>query len=86
MNSADELKLSSAGPIAFGPDGLLLISDPMSATIYAVETGDTEGSTDGVQVTVDDVRSKVAATKGAARSRNHINSERDTMRFMPASL
>ena len=29
-----DVKLSSVGPIAFGPKGLLLVSDPMDATIY----------------------------------------------------
>ncbi len=70
---ADELKLTSAGPIAFGPDGLLLVSDPMAATIYAVETGDTEGSTEGVKVDVDDVRAKVAAMMGTEAKDVRIN-------------
>ena len=69
----DELKLTSAGPIAFGPEGLLLVSDPMAATIYAVETGDTDGSTDGVKVEVDDVRSKVASLMGAGVKDVRIN-------------
>jgi len=71
--SADELELTSAGPIAFGPEGLLLISDPMAATIYAVETEDTKGSADGVTVEVDDVRSKVASMLGAKADGVRIN-------------
>ena len=32
--------LKSAGPLAFGPNGILLIGDPLGAAIYAVDTGD----------------------------------------------
>lgn len=35
------LELKSAGKIAFGPAGMLLISDPRSASVVAVDTGDT---------------------------------------------
>ena len=70
---ADELELSSAGPIAFGPEGLLLISDPMGATIYAVETGDTEGSAEDVTVEVEDVKSKVASMLGTEAANVRIN-------------
>lgn len=71
--NADDLSLKSAGPIAFGPDGLLLISDPMEATIYAVETGDTNGSTDGVKVELADVRAKVASMMGTKSEDVRIN-------------
>ena len=70
---AEELQLTSAGPIAFGPNGLLLISDPMEATIYAVETGDTEGSADGVTIAAEDVRSKVASMLGTDAAKVRIN-------------
>ncbi len=69
----DEMKLTSAGPIAFGPNGLLLVSDPMAATIYAVETGDTAGSTDGVKVEVADIRAKVGSLMGAEANEVRIN-------------
>ena len=69
----EEIKLSSAGPIAFGPDGLLLVSDPMAATIFAIETGDTEGSTDGVTIEVEDIRAKVASMMGADAKEVRIN-------------
>ena len=69
----EEIKLTSAGPIAFGPDGLLLVSDPMAATIFAVETGDTSGSTEGVTIEVDDIRAKVASMMGAEPKEVRIN-------------
>ena len=70
---ADDMKLTSAGPIAFGPDGLLLISDPMDAKIYAVETGDTEGTTEGVAIEVEGIREKVAAMMGVKAKDLRIN-------------
>lgn len=36
-----DLSLSSIGRLTFGPDGLLLLSDPRSASILAIDTGDT---------------------------------------------
>jgi len=32
--------LKSAGPLAFGPDGILLIGDPQASAVWAVDTGD----------------------------------------------
>lgn len=69
----EEIKLSSAGPIAFGPDGLLLVSDPMAATIFAIETGDTEGTTEGVTIEVENIRTKVASLMGAGVKEVRIN-------------
>lgn len=36
--------LKSATALAFGPEGILFIGDPAAATIYAIGTGDTVGS------------------------------------------
>lgn len=33
--------LKSAGPLAFGPNGVLFIGDPIASTIFAIDTGDT---------------------------------------------
>ena len=33
-------ELQSAGVMAFGPDGILLVGDPMGAAIFAIDTGD----------------------------------------------
>ena len=38
------VELKSAGPLAFGPDGILFVGDPTSATVYAVSTGDVKGN------------------------------------------
>jgi len=34
------VELKSAGPIAFGPHGIMLIGDPVGAAVWAVDTGD----------------------------------------------
>ena len=72
---ADEgaINLSSIGPIVFGPQGMLLISDPMEATIYAVETGDNEGDVSAVKFDVENVRAKVAALLGTENNEVSIN-------------
>ena len=70
---AQEISLTSSGPIAFGPDGLLLVSDPKAAVIYAIETGDTEGTADGVTVELNDVRTKIASMMGAKSDEVRIN-------------
>ncbi len=36
--------LKSVTALAFGPDGVLFVGDPQSATVFAVATGDTKGS------------------------------------------
>jgi hypothetical protein len=33
-------EIKSAGPLAFGPDGILFVGDPQTATIFAIDTGD----------------------------------------------
>ncbi len=67
------IKLTSGGPLAFGPDGLLLVSDPMQAKIYAIETADTAGSVENVTIDVEDVRSKVAGAMGTTSDDVRIN-------------
>jgi len=73
--SADptDIELKSGGPIAFGPHGLFLLSDPMAGKIYAIETGDTEGSVEGVAVEVKDIRTKIAASMGTKSDDVRVN-------------
>lgn len=67
------ITLESAGPLAFAPDGVLLVSDPMAATIYAIATGDNSGDPSQVEVAVKDVRGKIAAMLGAEASDVRVN-------------
>jgi hypothetical protein len=50
--------------LAFAPEGILLVSDPMAATIYAVETGDTSGNPSSAKLDVDDLSGKIASLLG----------------------
>ncbi len=44
--------LQSAGPLAFGDDGLLLIGDPKAAAVIAIQTGDKTGAPSAAQYDV----------------------------------
>lgn len=61
----DPVKLTSIGPIAFGPEGVLFVSDPMAAKIYAFETEDTKGDPSKAKINVDGVKKKIAGMLGA---------------------
>ncbi len=55
--------LKSIGPIAFTPDGILLVSDPKAATIYAIATNDKKA--DG-QIKIENVNEKIAGLLGTS--------------------
>ncbi len=52
--------IQSAGPLAFGPDGILFVGDTKSATIFAIGTGDTKGDPAAVNLNVSGLNKKVA--------------------------
>jgi hypothetical protein len=44
-------EVKSAGPLAFGPDGILFVGDSLGAAIFAIDTEDTkEGSPASVDI------------------------------------
>lgn len=53
--------IQSAGPLAFGPQGILLVADPKGAAIFAIETGDSSGDASKAQINVENLTAKVAA-------------------------
>ncbi len=55
--------LKMAGPLAFGPDGILFIGDPQGAAIFAVATGDTKAGPGGA-LKVDGIDDKIGAMLG----------------------
>src|SRR4051794_41341780 len=55
--------LKSAGPLAFGPDGILFIGDTRGAALFAVDTGDRTPAR-ATPIRVDDLLGKVAARLG----------------------
>ncbi len=66
-------QLTTAGPLAFGPQGILFVGDTMSATVFAIATGDTSGDANSVSINVENLNGKVAALLGAEASAVRIN-------------
>ncbi len=60
-------ELKSAGPLAFGPEGILLIGDTKAAAIVAIQTGDKGGAPSAAQYDVPDLPGKVAKALGAEK-------------------
>jgi hypothetical protein len=60
MGKAD---VKSAGPLAFGPDGVLFIGDSLGAQIVAIDTGDTK-SAPSASINIQGVDAKIAAALG----------------------
>ena len=65
--------LQSIGPIAFGPDGILFLSDPKGAAIFAIDSGDDEDVTHARGLDLADVDGKVAALLGTTADKILIN-------------
>jgi hypothetical protein len=59
-----DVNLASAGPIAFGPDGILFVADSAAATIYAVDTGGQAGDQPAEVFDLADLDSRIAAYLG----------------------
>lgn len=66
-------ELKSAGPIAFGPDGVLFIADPKAATIVAVDTKDTKADAAKPSIDVEKINEKIAAALGTKADQILIN-------------
>jgi hypothetical protein len=54
----------SAGPLSFGPKGVLFLADSQGAAIFAVDTGDVQADSAGGPLKVDGIDEKVAALLG----------------------
>jgi hypothetical protein len=61
--SLGKTAFQSAGPLAFGPEGVLFIGDPKGAAILAVETGDTKPEPTG-PFKVEGIDDKIASLLG----------------------
>ncbi|MDE0737569.1 MAG: hypothetical protein OSB83_00030 [Planctomycetota bacterium] len=68
-----KLELKSAGPVAFGPDGILFVADPLGATVHAIATGDTGKSAKRKAVSLEAVDRKIAAALGTAPDKIRIS-------------
>jgi hypothetical protein len=60
--------LKSAGPIAFGPEGLLFVSDPWGAAVFAIDTGDRGPRAGGGDLKIDGIDGKFAGLLGTSAS------------------
>ena len=61
---AEEIKLKSAGPIAFGEKGILFVSDPVAATLFAIETGEAKAEKGASKLNVKGIDRKIAGMLG----------------------
>ena len=65
--------LKSAGPIAFAPDGVLLVADTKAAAIVAIDTGDTKSDKSAKPLKVEGINTKIAALLGTSADQIIIN-------------
>lgn len=65
--------LKSAGPMAFGPDGILFIGDPQGAAIFALDAAEKAPSSAIDKINVKEIDKKVAALLGASADQILIN-------------
>ena len=59
-----DINLTSVGPLAFGPDGVLFVSDPLAAKIYALDTADRSGDADKASYNLKNLGGQIAAALG----------------------
>ena len=67
-----KVELQSAGPLAFGPDGLLFVGDSVGASIVAIDTGD-KGGKKASPAEIKGIDTKIAALLGTAPDQILIN-------------
>ncbi len=66
--------LKSAGPLTFGPDGILFVGDTQGAALFAIDTGDNNPtSLTRLPIKIDDLAGKVAARLGTDVKKVAIN-------------
>jgi hypothetical protein len=65
--------LKSAGPLAFGPDGILFVGDTQGAALFAIDTGDRSPAAAKAPININDVGAKVAARLGTDPKKVMIN-------------
>jgi hypothetical protein len=65
--------LKSVGPVAFAPDGVLLVGDPTGAAIFAFDTGDRPTSASTEPIKVEGIDQKIAGMLGVTAQQILIN-------------
>lgn len=71
--SSGKVQLTSAGPLAFGPDGVLFVGDSIGGNVVAIDTGDRKAAAAGVKVNVENIDQKIAAVVGVTPDQIMIN-------------
>src|SRR4051794_38288525 len=67
------IDIKQAGPLAFGPDGVLFIGDNQQGAIYAIATDDAKGDASKVSVNVKGIDKQIAAMLGTTTADILIN-------------
>ncbi|MDZ4802431.1 MAG: hypothetical protein SGI92_30090 [Bryobacteraceae bacterium] len=70
---AGKAALRSAGPLAFGPNGILFIGDSLGASIVAIDTGDTKAAKNAEPIEIKELNLKIAAALGTTADQILIN-------------
>lgn len=66
-------QLKSAGPLGFGPDGILFVGDTRGSALFAIDTGDRAPTAEKRSFKVQDLAGKVAAMLGTKAQQVMIN-------------
>jgi len=70
---AGSLELTSAGPIGFGPQGILFVGDTKAAQICAIDTGDAKGNPEKAMIRVKGLNQVIAGLLGTSADDIMIN-------------
>jgi hypothetical protein len=73
LDQVGKPELKSAGPLAFGPKGVLFVGDPQGAQIFAIGVGGASGAPIEANFKLEDVGGKVAALLGTSADGVKIN-------------
>lgn len=65
--------LKSAGPLTFGPDGILFVGDTQGAALFAIDTGDRARGNNAGGIKVEGINTKVAELLGTNPQQIMIN-------------
>src|SRR4051794_15117000 len=70
---AGGMDIKQAGPLAFGPEGILFIGDTQQGAIYAVDTGDTSGDASKAKIEIKGIDEQIASMLGTTAANILIN-------------
>src|SRR5688572_18561457 len=68
LDQTGKAELKSAGPLAFGPKGVLFVGDPLGAQIFAIGVKSGETTPIGGDFKLEGVDTKIASLLGTAAS------------------